>query len=67
MPDDAAGVRILAYLSARTSEPPSIVEMKMFCARHLPSYMSPDEFRFLEALPRTSTDKIDYQRLKEMR
>ena len=66
VPDDAAGVRILAYLSARTSESPSIVEMKMFCARHLPSYMSPDEFRFLDALPRTSTDKIDYQGLTRL-
>ena len=28
---------------------------------HLPSYMSPDVFLFLDALPRTSTDKIDYQ------
>jgi hypothetical protein len=40
--------------------------MKMFCGRQLPSYMSPDAFLFLEALPRTSTDKIDYQNLTRL-
>jgi acyl-CoA synthetase (AMP-forming)/AMP-acid ligase II len=28
--------------------------------------MVPDLFAFLDVLPKTSTDKIDYQRLKEM-
>ena len=66
VPDDAAGVRIVAYLATRAPERPSIIEMKSFCAGHLPSYMSPDVFRFLEALPRTSTDKIDYQSLARL-
>ena len=39
--------------------------MKRFCAEVLPNYMSPDAFVFIDALPRTSTDKIDYQRLVE--
>lgn len=29
-------------------------------------YMIPDVFSWHEALPRTSTDKTDYQRLKEL-
>ena len=41
----------------------SIVAMKQFSATHLPVYMIPDRFVFLEALPRTSTDKVDYQAL----
>jgi amino acid adenylation domain-containing protein len=60
---DPAGVRLVAYLSARTETRPSIIEMKTFCAQHLPSYMSPDQFVFVEALPRTSTNKVDYQSL----
>lgn len=64
VPDDTAGLRIIAYLACRTAERPSVIEMKSFCARHLPSYMSPDVFQFLDSLPRTSTDKIDYQGLK---
>jgi amino acid adenylation domain-containing protein len=61
--DDADGTRILAYLSVRAEKRPSIIEMKMFCARQLPAYMSPDAFVFLDTLPRTSTDKVDYQAL----
>jgi L-proline---[L-prolyl-carrier protein] ligase len=63
VPDESAGVRILAYLSSRAAERPSIVEMKMFCGRQLPSYMSPDALIFMNALPRTSTNKVDYQSL----
>ena len=47
-------------------ERPSIIEMKTFCAAQLPSYMSPDVFLFLDALPRTSTDKVDYQGLARL-
>lgn len=63
VPDEAAGTRLVAYLSARTTDRPSIVALKMFCTERLPSYMSPDAFVFLDALPRTSTDKVNYQRL----
>jgi amino acid adenylation domain-containing protein len=66
VPDDAAGVRIVACLSMRTPQRPTVIELKMFCARQLPSYMSPDAFVVLDALPRTSTDKTDYQRLAEI-
>jgi amino acid adenylation domain-containing protein len=58
-----AGVSIRAYLTSRSEPRPSIIEMKTFCGSHLPAYMSPDVFVFLDALPRTSTDKVDYQRL----
>lgn len=61
--DQDAGVRIAAYLVARTGARPSIIDLKVFCGAHLPAYMSPDLFVFLDSLPRTSTDKIDYQRL----
>jgi acyl-coenzyme A synthetase/AMP-(fatty) acid ligase len=61
------GVRIVAYLAARqAAQRPSIIELKAFCARNLPSYMSPDVFQFLDALPRTSTNKVDYQGLTRL-
>jgi amino acid adenylation domain-containing protein len=67
VPDPAAGVRILAYLSPRAGSPrPSIIDLKMFCGRQLPSYMSPDAFVFVDALPRTSTNKVDYQQLNRV-
>ena len=66
MPDADAGVTITAFLSCHqdAGRAPSIVEMKTFCASHLPGYMSPDRFVFETSLPRTSTDKVDYQSLR---
>ena len=66
-PDEEAGVSICAFLSCRDEKHPSLIEIKRFCAENLPLYMIPDKFLWLESLPKTSTDKIDYQRLKEMR
>jgi amino acid adenylation domain-containing protein len=63
VPDDAAGTRIVAFLSS-SGERPSIIGLKTFCGANLPAYMSPDTFVFLDRLPRTSTDKVDYQRLR---
>lgn len=63
LPDPEAGVTIRAHLSAAGARP-SLVELKRFCASNLPPYMSPDLFVFHDALPRTSTDKVDYQALR---
>jgi amino acid adenylation domain-containing protein len=63
VPDAEGGVRIAGCLVATGDSRPSIVEMKAFCNRHLPAYMNPDIFVFLDSLPRTSTNKVDYQAL----
>jgi amino acid adenylation domain-containing protein len=63
-PAGEAGVRIRAFLSCRDGARPSIIQLKQFCMDVLPKYMVPDAFTFLDALPRTSTDKIDYQSLQ---
>lgn len=65
-PSEESGVMITAFLSAHEGQRPSLIEMKRFCSEHLPLYMIPDRFSWLDALPKTSTDKIDYQRLKGM-
>jgi amino acid adenylation domain-containing protein len=64
--DEEAGVKVTAHVSCRDAKRPSLIELKRFCAEHLPLYMIPDLFKWHEALPKTSTDKIDYQRLKAM-
>jgi len=61
--EGAAGLKVRAYFSARNGARPSIIALKQFCSEHLPRYMIPDTFGLLDSLPRTSTDKIDYQRL----
>ena len=58
-----ADVRITAFLSLDGDRRPSTIELKQFCMEHLPKYMVPDRFVIVPALPRTSTDKIDYQTL----
>ena len=61
--DRREGKRILAVLVARKESRPSIIELKTFCNQHLPDYMNPDEFVFASSIPRTSSNKIDYQAL----
>jgi amino acid adenylation domain-containing protein len=65
--DEQAGVRIAAHLSTKTQRKISIIELKRFCSEHVPVYMIPDAFVFHATLPKTSTDKLDYQRLQEHR
>ncbi|MEO6223398.1 MAG: amino acid adenylation domain-containing protein [Vicinamibacterales bacterium] len=61
---DAEGaVRIKAFLSLTDGQRLSEIALRAFCAKALPAYMMPDAFGFFDALPKTSTDKIDYQRL----
>jgi acyl-coenzyme A synthetase/AMP-(fatty) acid ligase len=60
------GVAITAFLSSRSGTKLSVIALKQFCMRHLPAYMVPDRFSFLPSLPRTSTDKVDYQGLGKL-
>jgi acyl-coenzyme A synthetase/AMP-(fatty) acid ligase len=66
VPDPSANVRILAYVTPQPGSRLSIIDLKTYCARALLAYMNPDVFVVLDALPRTSTDKVDYQRLVQM-
>ena len=63
---DRDGVPVRAFTSTRDGSKLSVIELKRFCSENLPLYMVPDLFCSLEALPKTSTDKIDYQKLKSM-
>jgi amino acid adenylation domain-containing protein len=63
---DTDGVPIKAFTSTRDGTKLSIIELKKFCSENLPLYMVPDIFCSVESLPKTSTDKVDYQKLKAM-
>jgi amino acid adenylation domain-containing protein len=65
LPNEESGVRIRAFVACQNGKRPSIIEMKQFCMGLLPPYMIPDLFSMRDSLPKTSTDKIDYQTLKE--
>jgi len=60
---DEGALRIQAHLATRDGSRLSIIKLKQFCAERIPVYMIPDGFTFHEALPKTSTDKTDYQKL----
>lgn len=62
--DDA--IRIEACLSYTDDQKPSVIELKQFCMQVMPTYMVPDFFTFHDTLPKTSTDKINYQELVRM-
>lgn len=64
--DSDGQLSVEAFIAWSASGEPSILQMKKYCSGALPSYMVPDRFRFLPSLPKTSTDKIDYQKLKEL-
>lgn len=52
--------RIIAFIACtETRYSPSLLELKRYCAEHLPRYMIIDNMRLITALPRTRNGKID--------
>jgi amino acid adenylation domain-containing protein len=60
------GASLVAFVAMKPGLKGSIIALKRHCTRYLPPYMVPDEVQFLSNLPTTSTDKVDYQGLKQM-
>jgi amino acid adenylation domain-containing protein len=63
MPDEILGSRLRAVISANGSGGLTRQEVLEHCLRRLPGYMVPDVVEFREALPRTSTGKVDRAQL----
>ena len=66
VPDSESGVWITAFVSGAQEAPLGTVALKSLSMRHLPPYMIPDNFVVVTAVPRTSTDKVDYEELKRI-
>jgi amino acid adenylation domain-containing protein len=64
VPDDIVTNRLKAFVTARSAL--SGPELTSFCAERIPQYMIPEHFEFAEALPRTSTGKLDRRALREI-
>jgi acyl-coenzyme A synthetase/AMP-(fatty) acid ligase len=64
--DGDEGVSITAFVALKPNQKKSIIAMKRHCTAYLPNYMIPDTVKFLDHLPATSTDKVDYQSLKAL-
>lgn len=60
----AGNLLIKAFAVAKKNTTPlQGFQLKQYCMRHLLQYMVPDKFVFIEQLPKTSTQKVDYQQL----
>lgn len=57
---------ISAVVLLKNEDERSVIKMKEYCMNHLPSYMVPNDFIFVEELPYTSSHKVDYQQLKRL-
>jgi amino acid adenylation domain-containing protein len=66
LPDGEDGLKLLAHAAWHDGTPPSLIELKAFCAEHLPAAMVPDAFRHHDALPKTSTGKVDHESLRRL-
>jgi amino acid adenylation domain-containing protein len=64
VPDKDSGVRIAAFVSCQDAKSLTIIALKTLSSKNLPPYMIPDSFTVVDALPRTSTNKVDLQTLK---
>lgn len=58
-------VKIICYYQLQPENDMSLQQLRAFCLESLPLYMIPDSFIPLEQIPKTSTQKIDYQLLKQ--
>jgi amino acid adenylation domain-containing protein len=65
VPDELLGSRLRAVVCADGPSGLTREEVLDHCRRRLPGYMVPDVVEFCEALPRTSTGKVDRVRLAE--
>lgn len=64
LPDEVLGMKVHAHVACKDGKKLSLIALKTFCSQYIPVYMIPDVFTFHSALPKTSTDKVDYQTLK---
>ena len=56
---------LIAFLECSQSSAPTSQELHDLCRNFLHKIMHPDEYLFLQNLPRTATEKINYQALLE--
>lgn len=66
-PDGDMNLLLSAHLSLDGADRLSLIELKTFCSTRLPVYMIPDTFAFHPQLPKTSTAKIDYRYLANLK
>lgn len=62
--DVESGVRVTAFVCGTQSHSVNAKVLKSIALRNLPRYMIPDSFVVIAEVPRTSTNKVNYEELK---
>jgi amino acid adenylation domain-containing protein len=63
IPDELLGNRIKAYVVPVEGNGITLKDLEAYCRQRLPRYMMPENIEFREALPKTSTGKMDRHQL----
>ena len=58
--------KIFAYIQLKDQQTYNEKALRDFLNEELPSYMIPHEFQKIDQIPTTSSNKLDYKKLKEM-
>ncbi|AGY58063.1 non-ribosomal peptide synthetase [Gloeobacter kilaueensis] len=61
--DNPGDLRLVAYISPHTGPGPTSTVLRAYLKEHLPEYMVPSAFVFLEALPLSPNGKVDRKAL----
>ena len=64
IPDEVLGQSIRAFVVPADGEPLMPEELVEFCATRVPHYMVPKAIEVLDALPKTTSGKVDYPSLR---
>ena len=63
--DGPAGLQLVAYLCTKTNSRELAPELRALLERHLPDYMIPTAYVYLDALPLNANGKVDRHRLPD--
>jgi acyl-CoA ligase (AMP-forming) (exosortase A-associated) len=64
IPDEVLGQSIKALVVPADGHAPTDEELREFCATRVPHYMVPKLIEIVEALPKTSSGKVDYPAIR---
>ncbi len=66
MPDAEFGESVMAFVEAEPGATAGADELIAHCRTRIASYKKPKHVRFIEALPRTGTGKVQKQELRRL-
>lgn len=64
VPDELLGQRLVAYVTKFVDSTATPDEILQFCATRLPPHMIPKAVEFLDSLPTTTSNKVNYSELQ---